>query len=98
MIIFLLFLTSRRPPRSTRTDTLFPNTTLVRSHREPSGVRQARIETSPGRAGVTGDVGSRPSVGARPRPDVGAVHREDPRRVGIPRVQLDGEEIGRAHV
>src|SRR3546814_8476024 len=28
----LLFLMSRRPPRSTRTDTLFPSTTLFRSH------------------------------------------------------------------
>src|SRR3546814_9781841 len=39
-----LFLMIRRPPRSTRTDTLFPYTTLFRSglrhcdpHREPSG-------------------------------------------------------------
>src|SRR3546814_19286716 len=31
---------TRRPPRSTRTDTLFPYTTLFRSHREPS--RRAR--------------------------------------------------------
>src|SRR3546814_14581463 len=28
----------RRPPRSTRTDTLFPNTTLFRSHRPGSDV------------------------------------------------------------
>src|SRR3546814_8879779 len=27
----------RRPPRSTRTDTLFPYTTLFRSHRPPPG-------------------------------------------------------------
>src|SRR3546814_16128286 len=33
MIIFLFFfLMIRRPPRSTRTDTLFPYTTLFRSH------------------------------------------------------------------
>src|SRR3546814_18680154 len=30
---FFFFLMIRRPPRSTRTDTLFPYTTLVRSHR-----------------------------------------------------------------
>src|SRR3546814_19068783 len=30
---FFFFLMIRRPPRSTRTDTLFPFTTLVRSHR-----------------------------------------------------------------
>src|SRR3546814_15134355 len=29
----LFFLRNRRPPRSTRTDTLFPDTTLFRSHR-----------------------------------------------------------------
>src|SRR3546814_14944229 len=29
----LFFLMIRRPPRSTRTDTLFPSTTLCRSHR-----------------------------------------------------------------
>src|SRR3546814_19449771 len=31
--IFVFFLMMRRPPLSTRTDTLFPYTTLVRSHR-----------------------------------------------------------------
>src|SRR3546814_15668534 len=30
-IVFLFFLMLRRPPRSTRTDTLFPYTTLFRS-------------------------------------------------------------------
>src|SRR3546814_19385681 len=32
----LVFLMIRRPPRSTRTDTLFPYTTLFRSLRRPS--------------------------------------------------------------
>src|SRR3546814_17091755 len=31
LIIFIFFLMIRRPPRSTRTDTLFPYTTLFRS-------------------------------------------------------------------
>src|SRR3546814_11239891 len=31
MFVFLFFLMVRRPPRSTRTDTLFPYTTLFRS-------------------------------------------------------------------
>src|SRR3546814_9051717 len=31
--LFLVFLMIRRPPRSTRTDTLFPYTTLFRSYR-----------------------------------------------------------------
>src|SRR3546814_13209321 len=33
VLIFCFFLMSRRPPRSTRTDTLFPYTTLFRSVR-----------------------------------------------------------------
>src|SRR3546814_12759912 len=32
IILFIFFLMIRRPPRSTRTDTLFPYTTLFRSH------------------------------------------------------------------
>src|SRR3546814_11006954 len=32
IVLYLFFLTIRRPPRSTRTDTLFPYTTLFRSH------------------------------------------------------------------
>src|SRR3546814_5512185 len=34
MIIFFFFLMIRRPPRSTRTDTLFPYTTLFRSEQQ----------------------------------------------------------------
>src|SRR3546814_3036153 len=34
MIFIVCFLSIRRPPRSTRTDTLFPYTTLFRSRRE----------------------------------------------------------------
>src|SRR3546814_5261097 len=37
--MYFLFLMIRRPPRSTRTDTLFPYTTLFRSE---SGARPAR--------------------------------------------------------
>src|SRR3546814_5265271 len=47
----------RRPPRSTRTDTLFPYTTLFRSHQRPAhflrrfeGVRGARPRRAPGAA------------------------------------------------
>src|SRR3546814_8602137 len=35
--MFIFFLMIRRPPRSTRTDTLFPYTTLFRSHHGPEG-------------------------------------------------------------
>src|SRR3546814_14274835 len=36
--VFFLFLMIRRPPRSTRTDTLFPYTTLFRSMRIVPGI------------------------------------------------------------
>src|SRR3546814_11897906 len=45
VFVFLFFLMIRRPPRSTRTDTLFPYTTLFRSARVPlhtSTVRRCR--------------------------------------------------------
>src|SRR3546814_16405786 len=42
----------RRPPRSTRTDTLFPYTTLFRSYRSSVGTRSSRIRYAAGtRAG-----------------------------------------------
>src|SRR3546814_3731345 len=37
----------RRPPRSTRTDTLFPYTTLFRSVREGRGARGRRLSDQP---------------------------------------------------
>src|SRR3546814_12733525 len=49
-LFFIFFLIIRRPPRSTRTDTLFPYTTLFRSavpacHRRlPDLVRAARFQ------------------------------------------------------
>src|SRR3546814_5611861 len=44
----------RRPPRSTRTDTLFPYTTLFRSceHLEPAGMKVRRLRMA--RGGRTG--------------------------------------------
>src|SRR3546814_13792071 len=40
-LYFIFFLMIRRPPRSTRTDTLFPYTTLFRSQGEPPAVTYA---------------------------------------------------------
>src|SRR3546814_18810185 len=37
LLLIFSFLMIRRPPRSTRTDTLFPYTTLFRSHRQGEG-------------------------------------------------------------
>src|SRR3546814_7575346 len=61
----------RRPPRSTRTDTLFPVTTLLRSCRLPVGDVRGRWRfpdhaaadvlwhSADGRGGVGGDAGDR---------------------------------------
>src|SRR3546814_17573167 len=41
IVVCMFFLMIRRPPRSTRTDTLFPYTTLFRSARRLNRARQA---------------------------------------------------------
>src|SRR3546814_20667162 len=49
-VVSIFFLLIRRPPRSTRTDTLFPYTTLFRSIEQPH-VRQRTEQRSPVGAG-----------------------------------------------
>src|SRR3546814_16392571 len=43
LLILFFFLRIRRPPRSTRTDTLFPYTTLFRSRRHRHPARVGRV-------------------------------------------------------
>src|SRR3546814_10187455 len=50
----------RRPPRSTRTDTLFPYTTLFRSVEHGGGAVQQRRVDDVGVADHPADVGGRP--------------------------------------
>src|SRR3546814_11435879 len=47
MILFLFFLMMRRPPRSTRTDTLFPYTPRFRSYRRQAVGRRAYAQKDP---------------------------------------------------
>src|SRR3546814_1081911 len=47
---FFFFLMIRRPPKSTRTDTLFPYTTLVRSPTSHSGSKSSCTAATSGRA------------------------------------------------
>src|SRR3546814_9773024 len=56
LCLFLFFLMIRRPPRSTRTDTLFPYTTLFRSSSElPKRARKSpRALSSPSPAAIGG--------------------------------------------
>src|SRR3546814_14031787 len=71
---FVFFLMIRRPPRSTRTDTLFPYTTLVRSPLpvaavgRPAAARRDRAgagDAPEGHAVRRGDLGARPGAGRR---------------------------------
>src|SRR3546814_8913056 len=56
VFLFFFFLMIRRPPRSTRTDTLFPYTTLFRSARP---ARRKRAGQQPRRAARAGTLRSR---------------------------------------
>src|SRR3546814_12293449 len=52
-VLMFFFLLRRRPPRSTRTDTLFPYTTLFRAHRASARTpRQARTDRRDAPAGL----------------------------------------------
>src|SRR3546814_6380563 len=66
--VFFFFLMIRRPPRSTRTDTLFPYTTLFRSkgleRREHAGARRV-AERMPGVVGRMIDIRKAPAGTAR---------------------------------
>src|SRR3546814_17696726 len=55
LVLVFFFLMIRRPPRSTRTDTLFPYTTLFRSQRRrPNRKAQDRRSASPHGYGAKG--------------------------------------------
>src|SRR3546814_16643947 len=97
MIIFVFFfLMIRRPPRSTRTDTLFPYTTLFRSaRRRPSG--------PPLGLRVLDRIVVRWNRGAAPPDNVDPIYFkrvEQIHRVGgsPPAIPSDPDQIGRAHV
>src|SRR3546814_3334567 len=54
----------RRPPRSTRTDTIFPYTTLFRSNCQPAGEASQRSRRGAFRRQVSGHLGIRQPAGA----------------------------------
>src|SRR3546814_13454634 len=79
----------RRPPRSTRTDTLFPYTTLFRSQRHPTEERQHFVATrTRGEEGIHSERGKRVFEPERPGQ---AGHRESIAERAAPQ-----QEIGRA--
>src|SRR3546814_5744938 len=99
LYVFYFFLMIRRPPRSTRTETLFPYTTLFRSDAK-------------GREGALGDRGDggedqlaalrrKLQGGERRQPVCTDAHRRPRAVIGqaVPsRKTVNDEEIGRAHV
>src|SRR3546814_16855504 len=82
----LFFLRIRRPPRSTRTDTLFPYTTLFRSVRRNPASADARFNlgAAEARMGRTAEAVSDYAEALRLNPRLAAAHYN--------------WEIGRAHV
>src|SRR3546814_2381864 len=60
MIFFFFFLMIRRPPRSTRTDTLFPYTTLFRSAETAEGeTPEIFLATAPAATHISRAIGNR---------------------------------------
>src|SRR3546814_15864383 len=51
IVLLFFFLMIRRPPRSTRTDTLFPYTTLFRARRDEIGETRTDMAGRAGRGG-----------------------------------------------
>src|SRR3546814_14857202 len=99
--LVFFFLMLRRPPRSTRTDTLFPYTTLFRSHRDRTDPEYGRGEGAADReCGAVAAVTQR--AGAERR-DLARAHgrcrrggADGPRRAwaGVPSEQGAGTQEG----
>src|SRR3546814_12680290 len=96
---YIFFVRLRRPPRSTRTDTLLPDTTLFRSPEGRAPGRRGDRRLPPGAAAAApplldrlGPAADRPQLGTDLATDDGAVVPGKP--AGLP----GGRQIGRAHV
>src|SRR3546814_3122781 len=83
------FLMTRRPPRATRTDTLFPNPTLFRSQLF-EGFRQGRVRVVAGEFAI--DLAVQHDMAAGDRPHEALYHRAGGAVAGTPDdVQRTGE-------
>src|SRR3546814_12330781 len=99
MCVFFFFLMIRRPPRSTRTDTLFPYTTLFRSQRwmeRKTALRQL-IKLLPKSSAL--DAAARADERAGSELHAERVEeRHETQAIEAGADPITGEEIGRAHV
>src|SRR3546814_9724142 len=85
----------RRPPRSTRTDTLFPYTTLFRSHRQIDGDPVALLR--PGRLqhiGEAADLRVKLAIADPPRFRLGVIRLPDDGNVVAPAFQMPVKAVG----
>src|SRR3546814_4213125 len=107
MIYCFLFLMIRRPPRSTRTDTLFPYTTLFRSHAIDRRDRDHHRKRQPDPIGVPMNQNARHSTMQQVLNQLGNREKEIsnilPQDLPIERFQANvlnalRNKIGRAHV
>src|SRR3546814_14204388 len=90
-VFIVFFLMIRRPPRSTRTDTLFPYTTLFRSRRSARWARSPSAEGDrgrPARKGSRGPASVSPSVWPAPRRSEGRHTSRARSAAGGPGVRL----------
>src|SRR3546814_18198759 len=109
LMYLFFFLMTRRPPRSTRTDTLFPYTTLFRSLGVGADVRQAAVglrgqgrsgmvERGLGQLGTTGAQAARVELGeSLRRGDLVDEVKDDVENRGR-RVALWGDDVGNPHI
>src|SRR3546814_142229 len=87
----IFFLMIRRPPRSTRTDTLFPDTTLFRS---PAWQRAAAKSSTITRAPAPAEGAPAASVGAKPRTDLATGMRVFHEKFGYGAItDIDGNKL-----
>src|SRR3546814_7690602 len=91
MSLCFFFLMIRRPPRSTRTDTLFPYTTLFRSDEDVGGRREQSLAGHQHTQHALGELHENLDVLA----DRAGIHGEGIVDALVQRVL---QEIGRAHV
>src|SRR3546814_20434115 len=94
VFVSFLFLMIRRPPRSTRTDTLFPYTTLFRSADAGGAERPGRPDMQDVDVALGQDVRERARPRSRRRV---AGNAQAGRKVDYEKGD-DDPEIGRAHV